>query len=56
LALTGVLIGVVSYLREAPCIEKKVRRSFPPPYILHPPRADPGAPEVRAQTTDSLGQ
>lgn len=55
LALMGVLIGGVSYLKEAHCVEKKVRGLFPIPLVLIPPRADPGAPEVRAETAASLG-
>lgn len=54
LAFMGVLIGGMSYLKEAPWAEKKVRGSFPTPHVLLPPRADPGAPEVRPQTTASL--
>lgn len=55
LALMGVLLGSITYVKEAPVVEK-VMGSPPTPSVLIPPRADPGGPEVRAQTTASPGE
>lgn len=55
MALVAVLIGSITYAKESPTVEQPMG-SFPTPSVLTPPRADPGGPEVRAQTTVSPGE